>query len=133
MKGDTVERKGIAGLLLGGFVVMALLLAGCGGGDDETALTKAQFVRQGNAICKSQTEAREKILSAALKRAEKQKAFTKAEKEEAIVELMGPYEEMTAELKDLGAPQGDEKQVEAITEAMEEAAAEVEKNPAKAT
>jgi hypothetical protein len=41
-------------------VILALvLLAGCGGGDLTTALTKAEFVKQGNQICDKGLQERE--------------------------------------------------------------------------
>lgn len=115
--------------VLGGVVllVFALLAAGCGGSSDE-ALTKSEFVKQGNAICVEATEAREKEILKIIKSAnpnDDQKALQR----EAADKAVPFYEGAAEEIADLGAPKGDEAKVEALVAAMEEAAAKVKASP----
>ncbi len=115
---------------------LALVAAGCGGGDDTTsetsaALTKPEFIKQADAICgeaseRSQTEAEEFA-------DENDFTLNKANEkqlEEAVTAVLVPnLNEQAEDLTALGAPEGDEEQVEAITVSLEDAAAEIEDNP----
>lgn len=38
--------------MLVALVALAAVVAGCGGGDEEESLTKAQYIKQGDAVCK---------------------------------------------------------------------------------
>lgn len=124
-------RKGIAWALVAGLMAMALALAsGCGGGEETTAsLTRSQFVKQANAMCKRQEEARNEVIRAAIEGKDQSKVLPLAQREKVILEILPPYEEVPKKLKALGAPEGDEAQVEAIIKAMEKAAREVKANP----
>jgi len=117
-------------------VALAALVAGCGGGDDTTdettvTLTKTEFIKQGDAICK---EANEENEAEAEEYAE-ENGFTleKASKdqiEEAVAAVLVPsLEKQAEELQALGAPEGDEEKVEAIVTALEDATAEIEDDP----
>ena len=113
-----------------GFVVAALVVAGCGGGDDEpSALTKAEFVKQGNSICKEGRSEREKLFQTFT--AEVKAGQVTREDQESLVTviLKPPYEKTIEGLEGLGAPEGDEKKVEAIIAAMEKGLAKAEANP----
>jgi hypothetical protein len=44
----------VAALLI---ALVSLFAAGCGGGDDDKALSKAEYLKQGNAICKKGNDA----------------------------------------------------------------------------
>jgi hypothetical protein len=112
---------------------LSLLLAGCGGGDDETSsLTRKEFLKQGNAICAEQTAKRNKLIQDAIAGLDQSKLLPKAEREQIVVDALAPYAETPEKLAALGAPEGDEEKVEAIVEAMEKAAKDAEANPAKA-
>ncbi len=104
---------------------MAAFVAGCGGGDDES-LTKAEFIKQGDAICQ---EAENKK-NAGLEKAFKDKANQGAGKEvqERLVTdvALPPIATMTEELADLGAP---DDQATAIVEGFEKAVEEIEADP----
>jgi len=117
---------------LGGIVLLffALLAAGCGGSSDE-ALTKAEFVKQGNAICTQARKAREKAVFGLIQNANPN-GNQKALREEAADKAIPYYEEAAEQLADLGAPEGDEAKIEAIVTGMEEAAARVNANPQSA-
>jgi hypothetical protein len=112
-----------------GFLVAVLAVAGCGGGDETSSLTKAEFVKQGNAVCKEKKSEREDLFQTFTKEVGSGDV-TKADQEALVAEVLQPPYEATIEgLKDLGAPEGDEQQIEAITEAMEKALEKAEANP----
>jgi hypothetical protein len=115
-------------------VALAALVAGCGGGDETTdsaTLTKTQFIKQGDAICKeanaeNETEAEEFA---------EENGFTLEEatdeqlEETVSVVLVPSLNQQVEDLKALGAPEGDEEKVEAILVAVEDAADDIEEDP----
>lgn len=134
---ERVVSKGRGAVLGVVFVcVFGLLAAGCGsGGEDSTAspLTKAQFVKQADAIC----DKREKEKNVAILAYVEEKNLNPARKlsqedQETVVKDLGapPLAAMIEELDALGAPSGDEEQVDAIVEAFEVALEEAEADPA---
>lgn len=117
-------------------IVTAAIVIGCGGGDDTgdsstAALTKAEFVKQADAICsdatqQSETEAEEfaEENDFTLEKADEEQL------EEAISAVLVPSLNQQAEgLSALGAPEGEEEQVEAIVTSLEDAATEIEDDP----
>jgi len=116
-------------------VALAALVAGCGGGDETTdetvTLTKTEFIKQGDAICEkankqSETEAEEfaEDNDFTLEKASKEQL------EEAVAEVLVPnLNQQAEELDGLGAPEGDEEQVEEIVVSLEDAAGEIEDEP----
>jgi hypothetical protein len=117
-------------------VALAAIAAGCGGGDDTTdsaavTLTKAEFIKQGDAICEEANEANQAEAEEFAKENgfELEKA-SKEQLEEAVGEVLAPsLNKQAEELGALGAPKGDEKKVEEIVVAVEGAADEIEGNP----
>jgi hypothetical protein len=110
------------------------LVTGCGGGDDEESLTKAQFIKQADAICEKQNKKKNEDLVKAYAKLEKE-GKTAGKKGEA--ELIGdvalpPIAQMTEELADLGLPEEQEDQAEQFITEMEQAVAEVEEDPSLA-
>lgn len=96
--------------------VLALLAAGvggCGGGDDSTeadttaALTKAEFVKQANAICAEGNKETDAIFAGFEKGESKAEAETVIENE-FVPSIQGQIDDIRA----LGAPEGDEATVE---------------------
>jgi hypothetical protein len=118
------------------FVALAALVAGCGGGGDTTpdetvTLTKTEFIKQGDAICKKGNDESEKEAEefAEDNDFELEKA-SKEQLEEAVGEVLVPnLERQIEELDALGAPKGDEDQVEAIITSLEDATGEIEDDP----
>lgn len=126
------------------FGVLAIaLVAGCGGGSDDTtggtsaesdggsSLTKAEFIKQGDEIC---TKGDQTIETEANEFAEENDVDienpTKAQQEEVIEQVVAPAIKLQGEeIADLGAPSGDEDQVEAIVEAVGRGADELEEDP----
>jgi hypothetical protein len=123
-------------LALAALLALAVLVAGCGGDEETTdsatvTLTKTEFIKQGDAICKEANETNE---TEAEEFAE-ENGFTleKASKdqlEEAVAEVLAPsLNQQAEELDALGAPEGDEDKIEAIVVALEDATGEIEDDP----
>lgn len=121
-------KKGSVFLLSVVMAVAALFVAGCGGGDETTALTKAEFVKQANAICKEAEQERLNLFKQVVATVDPD--GTKKERDEAIQKvIVEPYEGAAKEIESLGAPSGDEAKVSTIVKAMETSLRKVEKNP----
>jgi len=122
---------------LAAFAAIAMIAAGCGGGgdssSDSSSLTKAEFLKQGNAICaKGNKEINEGFEEFAKENgfSEKQQP-TKAQLTEVVETVVLPKVRGQVEgIKALGAPSGEEAQVEAIVDAAEEALEKGEEEPA---
>ncbi len=129
------------GLVVGTFGVLlalAALIAGCGGGGDSTTttttnerpLTKAEFIRKGDAICQvgnqaSQTEIEEFA---------KENGFgpepSTAQYEEVVTEVLVPnLKQQADELDALVPPTKDKDEVDAIIASLREAISAIEANP----
>jgi hypothetical protein len=118
-------------------LAFTLIAAGCGGGDDSTsttaALTKSEFLKQGNQICAEGN----KEIEAGFEEFSKEHNISKNEKpsqaelEEAAETILLPSVTKQVEgVANLGAPSGEEEQVEEIIDAAEEALEEGEEDPA---
>ncbi len=121
--------------MLAGVVAVAIVAAGCGSSSDTSettaALNKAEFIKQGDAIC---TKGNKAIETEANEFAEENNVNTekptKAQQEEVITEVVAPgVRKQGEEIAALGAPSGDEAEVEAIVTAVEGGAEELEENP----
>lgn len=114
--------KGLMGLALAAaFAICVVAVSGCGGSSSEDALTKSEFVKQGNVICEESAQERSKIVGEVVEEADPN-GNVEAAQNRAVTEIIPVYEETAQQLGELGVPAGDEKQVEAIVEAMEAAA-----------
>jgi len=123
--------------LLAAVAAIAMIAAGCGSSDDDSsALTKAEFVKQGNAICaKGNKEiegefegfAKEHNLSG-------DKEPSKEVLGEAAEDIVIPSVNVQVEeLRELEAPSGEEDQVDEILTAAEEALETGEEDPVALT
>jgi hypothetical protein len=127
------------------FAVLAigLVAAGCGSSDDSTtgstdggetstaSITKPELIKQGDEICTTGNEAIEEEAEAFAEENEidTEKATTE-QQEEVVAEVVAPQVKAQAEeISALGAPSGDEDEVEAIVTAVEDAATEAEEDP----
>jgi hypothetical protein len=125
--------------LLVAVAAIAMIVAGCGGSSDSSestsSLTKAQFVKQGNAICaKGNKEIQEGFEEFEKEVGSQNKQPTKAQLTEAIETIVLPAVRQQVEgVKALGAPSGEEAEVEAITDSAEEAVEKGEEDPAALT
>jgi hypothetical protein len=135
-----VSKRSIA--LCAAFAALAIIVAGCGGGgggsgstessESTSSLTKAEFVKQGNAICaKTEKEVEEGVAKFAKERnfSEKSPPTAKQIAELAEEVLVPKVRKQIDEIRALGIPSGDEKEVEAIFAVAEEALKETEEDP----
>lgn len=119
--------------LLAALAALALIVAGCGGGSDSTestsSLTKAEFVKQGNAICaKGSEEINEGFEEFVKERGlSKTKAPPKAVQEEAVETVLIPRIRKEIEsIRALGPP---DEEAEAVLDAAEGALEKGEEEP----
>lgn len=123
-------RKGTIAAALAALAALSLIIVGCGGGDSTASLTKAQYVKQGNAICKKGEEERTALLQSATENVNRE--FTDAEKEKVVTTVfVAPYRQTIEKLKALPSPEGEEEKTEAIVKAMEKGVKELEADPLK--
>jgi len=123
-------------VLLAGIVAVVALVAGCGSSDDSstdstTALTKAEFVKQGDAICEKGSKQIETEAEAFADENNVDTGNPTDEQQEEVIEaVVGPALQTQAdELGELGAPSGEEAKVTAMLEALEQGAEELESDP----
>jgi hypothetical protein len=122
--------------LLAGVMAIAIVAAGCGSSDDTTtettvALTKVEFIKQGDAICDKGSK---QIEDEADEFAEENDIDTsnpsKEEQEEVITSVVAPSLQAQAdEISALAAPRGEEDKVTAMIDALEAGAEELEDDP----
>ncbi len=124
--------------VLAGIVAIAVIAAGCGSSssgstssESSSSLTKAEFIKAADAVCEKGNES---ITGEAEEFAEENNIDTEkpttAEQEEVVSEVVGPAIRQQAEdISALGAPSGEEAEVEAIVEAVEAGAEEAEEDP----
>jgi len=120
--------KAALGALVAIAGLIALLLAGCGGGEMGESTSKADFIRQGNAICGKWQQARGEALRGV--RSKLQPPVTPAKQEKVILVILKPYGEAIEGLDDLEPPAGKEAQVNAMIKALKIAFKEAETDPA---
>jgi hypothetical protein len=124
--------------LLAGTVAIVAIVAGCGSSDDSTdataaaAPTRAEFIKQGDAICK-QGDA--KIEAGFEEFAEangipKNQEPSNAQGVEIVETVIVPNIKSQGEqLRALGAPEGDEEQITAMLDSLDEAVEGAEEDP----
>jgi hypothetical protein len=95
-------------------VAAALVMAGCGGGS--SSVSKAEFVKAADAICRKADEAQVKALTAAEGKSEKEQIRA------GLRTIQAAAEELAA----LEVPSGDEDEIAAIVAEMEAAVNKVE-------
>ena len=114
------------------FIVLGLALIGAGcGGDDKGSSpspTKAEFVRKGNAIC---TNGNKKIDAKGRKLfgGQQKKPSESQLKKFATDVLIPEVQKQVDQIRDLGAPKGDEKKVKAILDAAQQGIDKAKKDP----
>jgi len=121
-------------LAIGMAVALAAAVAGCGGDDDSgstaAAPTKAQFVKEADAICAKGNEE----ISAQIKESGIDGEPSEAQLIEVVEEIVIPETAKQGEqISELTPPEGDEETVEEITTALAEGVAEAEEDPAAVT
>jgi hypothetical protein len=120
---------------LAALVAIAALIAGCGGGGDTTdetvTLTKTEFIKQGDAICEQSGDQSEKEAEefAEENGFDLEKASNEQLEEAVAAVLVPTLRQQAEEIDALGAPEGDEEQVEEIVVSLEGATDEIENDP----
>jgi hypothetical protein len=109
-------------------IMLASVAAGCGGDSETTAVTKEQFVKEANSICLKGEAKRGQMLNELSSQFGGGKV-PQAQREQLVLKVLPTYEETATNLGELDPPAGDEKEVEAIVEAMEEAVDRVKADP----
>jgi hypothetical protein len=108
--------------MLVGVAALAVLVVGCGGGDDsssEETLTKAQYVNEATAICSQGGKETAKELSVYLKKNNLAQP-NEAQAGKAIeVVVLPAFRSQVEELSELQAPEGDEAQIESMLQSLE--------------
>ncbi|MGN6664868.1 MAG: hypothetical protein ACTHK6_11795 [Solirubrobacterales bacterium] len=121
--------------LLAALAALALVVAGCGSGgstESTTALSKAEFVKKGNAVCaKGSKEIQEGFEKFGKEHGfSKKKQPSKAELEEAVETIVIPGVRKQVEgVRNLGTPAEGGAEAEAVLAAAEEALEKGEEDP----
>ena len=133
-----MRGRGLGAVAIGA-LVFALGVAGCGGsGDDATAdtqIAKAVFLKKGNAICLQNLEEVKKDYTKFIEdKGGPEAAFDDLDSITEYVDtvVIPNKEQMVEDLRELGAPSGDEDKVDAILEAYEEGIEVAEEDPERA-
>lgn len=126
-------------------LIAGLILVGCGGGDDSTttagasgtsgaqgaALSKSEFLAQGNAICEKGDK---EINAAASKIFTQGQAPSQADQEKFVTDTVIPNIQGQIDgLSALSPPSGDEDQVQAIIDAAQSALDQIKSDPSLIT
>jgi hypothetical protein len=113
----------------------ALLVAGCGSSDDDstkTALTKQQFIAQADAICKQGNKEIEEGFESFAEQNDipKNQEPSKAQGKEIVETVIVPSIDSQVEgIRALGFPSGDEDELSAMLDSLDEAVEEAEEDP----
>jgi hypothetical protein len=114
--------------------VMALLVVGCGGGSDTTSsMTRAEFIKQAEAVCVKTDKIQEQALKAFLS---DHKEMPKSKKgREALIEGLGipSVQVETEELAALTSATKGAREIDAFVTAMEEAVEKTKEEPLSMT
>lgn len=119
--------------LFAALVALALVVAGCGSSGSSTestsSLTKAEFVKQGNAICAKGNEEIEEGFEEFVKERglSKTKAPAKGVQEEAVEQVLIPR--ISKEIESIRALGPPDEEGEAVLDAAEEALEKGEEDP----
>lgn len=113
-------------------LLIGLLIWGCGGSDndDGPALTKAQFIKQGDKICEEADNQRVAHLKRWLTSDRRSALRTEAGQNAMVIEVALPsYEMELNRLAALNPPSADEDQTDPIIEGLEDAVEQVKADP----
>jgi hypothetical protein len=113
--------------LTGGVAIAAVVFtgAGCGGGDD--TLTKAEFIKQADAICMKAHNAFEKAFNQTFSGNQQpsQAQLSKFAENTLVPGVQGQIDD----IRDLNPPSADEDQVDALIEAVQDGVNKIKADP----
>ena len=114
-------------------VAFAIAAIGCGSGGDttEVALTKAQFIKRGDTICRAAQKKKERAAAAWLKgnKGKTQADFSMKELNDLYSTIILPHVQDASEgLAELNPPAGDEKAAK-VVQSLNKAVEAVENDP----
>jgi hypothetical protein len=119
--------------VLAALVALAAVVAGCGSDSETTeSLTKVEFIKRADAICeKNEGKVTSEFEDYAEEKGwDENKEPSKEQQEEAIVEVVGPnVQAQVDEIRELGAPEGDEETIDEMLTAVEEGVERIEEEP----
>ncbi len=134
------SRLFIFGLVPMAALIVGVCVAGCGSGSSSTtttttaaAIAKAEFVKQGNAICAKGDKAQQAALNAYAKKhgINNNQAPTQAQQTEIVNTVFAPNIQTQIDaVKALGAPSGEEQQVSAALAASQQTLDKAKSDPA---
>ncbi len=112
-------------------VVLLAVGAGAGcGGEDEEPLTKAEYIEQGDAICKKAQEEVEKEVEEMFGDLGATEEPSEEQLTTLVEDVLKPNTEgQLSELRDLPPPEGDEDTLNGIYDGVDEALAKIEDDP----
>jgi hypothetical protein len=119
-------------MLLGLTMAIALVAAGCGGDsdDNDTALTKSQFLAKGNTICEVGNKEIQNAFETSIGKGQPTQEQLNAVVTDSLVpSIQGQIDG----IRGLGAPEGDDGQIGQILDEAELALQDVKENPSLAT
>ena len=127
-----MRSRFFGGLALAAVLVSGLVLVSCGDDDDTdtsttaTALSKAEFLQQGNAICAKGNKAVDQLANQTF---EANQEPTDAQIEQFAKQAAPLIQQQIDGIRALGAPAGDEAQVNAILDDAQAALDKLEQDP----
>jgi hypothetical protein len=119
-------------------VVSAFVIAGCGGGEENSEVTKAQFTKDAETVCAERKKDWEAALAAYEKETnvakEKETVAEERERTSAFIreDILPLLEEEQAALEDLDVPEADEEKIEQMLQTRSQALEEVEEGGVEA-
>ncbi len=132
-----MRRRMICGLALMAALVVGVWVAGCGSSNNSTstettaAISKAEFVAKGNAVCVKGEKAQEAEINAYVKKhGLENKKPSKAQEAELVETVLVPNIQSQIDgVTALGAPSGEEQQVSSALELSQQTLEKIEANP----
>lgn len=118
-------------LIFIGAAFASVMLAACGSSGSSAPLSRAEYLKQGNQICKEGLEEKDQVVKAGLESIPR-KDFPNLSKQDLAMlgeKALSPYKKITDELEGLSAPSADAAKVEKILAEFGAAAKETEANP----
>jgi hypothetical protein len=132
-------RRAPALTMLLGVIALSLGLSACGGDDEdegaEEALTKEEYIAQGNQICERFTDEIDQLGAETFPKRVEQGQPSPQQLSTFAAGIVPIIEQAKADLQELPAPEGDEEQLDAFFAAVDDAVAQYQQaadNPQEA-